>query len=135
MVRRVLFRSWHCIAGDIDRAADDARQSFVSTVSSILMGAQSEKAGQPGRRPLFPGCSIDRIFLQTYVPKLQSVGQVCLFLHRQRGFPIPSSAAFGQIGEAYVVNEIQVSTMVPGTDVSSSRTYIDVASGAPGSGL
>jgi hypothetical protein len=46
--------------------------------------------------------SIDRIFLQAYVPKLQSVGQVCRFLHRQRGFPIPSSAAFGQIGEAYV---------------------------------
>jgi hypothetical protein len=46
--------------------------------------------------------SIDRIFLQAYVPKLQSVGQVCLFLHRQRGFPIPSSVAFGQIGEAYV---------------------------------
>jgi hypothetical protein len=40
-----------------------------------------------------------------------------------------------KIGEAYVVNEIQVSTMVPGTDVSSSRTYIDVASGTPGSGL
>ena len=38
--------------------------------------------------------SIDRIFLQAYVPKLQSVGQVCLFLNRQRGFPIPSSAAF-----------------------------------------
>jgi hypothetical protein len=46
--------------------------------------------------------SIDRIFLQAYVPKLQSVGQVCRFLHRQRRFPIPSSAAFGQIGEAYV---------------------------------
>jgi hypothetical protein len=46
--------------------------------------------------------SIDRIFLQAYVPKLQSVGQVCLFLNHQRGFPIPSSAAFGQIGEAYV---------------------------------
>jgi len=46
--------------------------------------------------------SIDRIFLQAYVQKLQTVGQVCRFLHRQRGFPIPSSAAFGQIGEAYV---------------------------------
>jgi hypothetical protein len=46
--------------------------------------------------------SIDRIFLQAYVPKLQSVGQVCQFLNRQRGFRIPSSAAFGQIGEAYV---------------------------------
>jgi len=46
--------------------------------------------------------SIDRIFLQAYVPKLQSVGQVCLFLNRQRSFPIPSSAAFGQLGEGYV---------------------------------
>jgi len=43
--------------------------------------------------------SIDRLFLQAYVPKLQSVGQVCLFLNR-RGFKIPSSTAFGQIGDA-----------------------------------
>ena len=28
--------------------------------------------------------SIDRIFLQAYVPKLQSVGQVCIFLRWQR---------------------------------------------------
>lgn len=46
--------------------------------------------------------SIDRIFLQGYVPKLQSVGQVCSFLRWQKGFRIPSSAAFGKIGEAYV---------------------------------
>jgi hypothetical protein len=32
--------------------------------------------------------SIDRIFLQAYVPKLQSVGLVCLFLNRQRGYKI-----------------------------------------------
>ena len=46
--------------------------------------------------------SVDRIFLQGYVPKLQSVGLVCNFLRWQRGFPIPSSAAFGKIGDAYV---------------------------------
>lgn len=46
--------------------------------------------------------SIDRIFLQAYVPKLQSVGQVCIFLRWQRKFKIPSSAAFGKIGDAYV---------------------------------
>jgi len=46
--------------------------------------------------------SIDRIFLQGYVPKLQSVGLVCNFLRWQRHFVIPSSAAFGQIGQAYV---------------------------------
>ena len=46
--------------------------------------------------------SIDRIFLQAYVPKLQSVGMVCRFLCWQRKFKIPSSAAFGKIGGAYV---------------------------------
>lgn len=46
--------------------------------------------------------SIDRIFLQAYVPKLQSVGQVCIFLRWQRKFKIPSSAAFGKVGDAYV---------------------------------
>jgi hypothetical protein len=46
--------------------------------------------------------SIDRMFLQAWVPKLQSVGQVCNFLVHQRGFRIPSSAAFGRIGEGYV---------------------------------
>jgi hypothetical protein len=45
--------------------------------------------------------SIDRIFLQGYVPRLQSVGQVCRFLNG-RGFNIPSSAAFGKIGDAYI---------------------------------
>ena len=43
-----------------------------------------------------------RIFLQAYVPKLQSVGGVCQFLQWQKGFGIPSSAAFGKIGDAYV---------------------------------
>jgi hypothetical protein len=46
--------------------------------------------------------SIDRIFLQAYVPKLQSIGQVCTFLRWRRQVKIPSSAAFGKIGDAYV---------------------------------
>jgi hypothetical protein len=46
--------------------------------------------------------SIDRLFLQAYVPKLQSVGQVCIFLRWLRKFKVPSAAAFGKIGEAYV---------------------------------
>ena len=44
--------------------------------------------------------SIDRIFLQGYIPKLQSVGLVCRFLRWQRHFPILSSAAFGKIGDS-----------------------------------
>ncbi|MGH3300661.1 MAG: hypothetical protein ACRDOK_03075 [Streptosporangiaceae bacterium] len=46
--------------------------------------------------------SVDRIFLQAYVPKLQTVGWVCRFLRWQRGYAIPSSAAFGKIGDACV---------------------------------
>src|SRR5262252_8899092 len=46
--------------------------------------------------------SIDRIFLQAYVPKLQTVGKVCTFLRWQRKYPIPSSAALGKIGDVYV---------------------------------
>ena len=46
--------------------------------------------------------SIDRIFLQAYVPRLQAVGEVCTFLRWQRKFPIPSSAAFGRIGNEYL---------------------------------
>lgn len=45
---------------------------------------------------------IDRIFLQAYVPQLQTVGYVCRFLRWQRKFPIPSSAAFGKIGQQYL---------------------------------
>ena len=46
--------------------------------------------------------SVDRIFLQAYVPQLQCGGGVCQFLYWQKGFSIPSSAAFGKIGDAYV---------------------------------
>jgi hypothetical protein len=45
--------------------------------------------------------SVDRIFLAGYVPKLQSEGMVVRFL-LDRGFPIPSPAALGQIGSGYV---------------------------------
>ncbi|MDP8929749.1 MAG: hypothetical protein M3O70_14555 [Actinomycetota bacterium] len=50
--------------------------------------------------------SIDRIFLQAWVPKLQSVGQVCTFLRWHRGFKIPSSAAFQAVGKRFV-NDIE----------------------------
>lgn len=45
---------------------------------------------------------LDRMFFQAYVPKLQTVGYVCRFLRWQKKFRIPSSAAFGKIGDAYV---------------------------------
>jgi len=39
--------------------------------------------------------SIDRIFLQAYVPKLQTVGWVCSFLRWQRGFPPADDRTIG----------------------------------------
>src|SRR6266496_2345126 len=46
--------------------------------------------------------SVDRIFLQGYVPKLQTAGWVCRFLRDRRGFRVPSSAARGVLGDAFV---------------------------------
>jgi hypothetical protein len=45
--------------------------------------------------------SLDRIFLQAYVPNLQTPGLVARFLLR-RGYFYPSSAAPGKIGDGYV---------------------------------
>jgi hypothetical protein len=43
---------------------------------------------------------VDRIYLNGYVPSLQTSGQVVGFLH-SRGFPIPSPAALGRNGNAF----------------------------------
>ncbi len=45
--------------------------------------------------------SVDRLFLQGYVPRLMTQGQVIRFL-LDRGFPIPSPAVLGKIGRDYV---------------------------------
>ncbi|MCA1681560.1 MAG: hypothetical protein LC777_22765, partial [Actinobacteria bacterium] len=45
--------------------------------------------------------SVERLFLQGYVPRLMCEGQVIRFL-LDRGYPIPSPAMLGRIGRAYV---------------------------------
>ena len=79
---------------------------------------------------------IDRIFLQAYVPKMQTVGHVCTFLRWQRKFTIPSSAAFGKIGDAYVRaihqfaerHKIPVVHFKKGQDKEKvARPYLDAA--------
>jgi len=83
--------------------------------------------------------SVDRIFLQAYVPRLQSTGMVCQFLRWQRGYPIPSSAAFGKIGDAYVAevdkfaraNAIPVRRFAKGEKKEEiARPYIEAAAAA-----
>ena len=87
--------------------------------------------------------SIDRIFVQGYVPKLQSVGLVCRFLRWQRGFVVPSSAAFGKIGDAYVAkvhrfaeaHQIPVVQFKKGENKESvARPLIDAAAAEGGQG-
>ncbi len=58
--------------------------------------------------------SVDRLFLQGYVPRLMTEGQVIRFL-LDRGFPIPSPAVLGKIGRDYVnrVNQFIVENEIP----------------------
>ena len=58
--------------------------------------------------------AVDRLFLQGYVPRLMTEGQVIRFL-LDRGFPIPSPAVLGKIGRDYVnrVNEFIVDHEIP----------------------
>jgi hypothetical protein len=87
--------------------------------------------------------SVDRFFLQGYVPKLQSVGQVCRFLRWQRRFPIPSSAAFGKIGDGYVkdVHRFAEANGIPlvhfkkgKSKEAEARPFIDAAAKEGGDG-
>jgi len=58
--------------------------------------------------------SVDRLFLQGYVPRLMCEGQVIRFL-LDRGFPIPSPAVLGKIGRDYVnqINQFTVDHGIP----------------------
>ncbi len=87
--------------------------------------------------------SVDRIFLQAYVPKLQTVGWVCQFLRWQRGYPIPSSSAFGKIGDGYVravhrfaeANDIPVIHFGKGDNKEEiARPLLDAAAAEGGEG-
>lgn len=44
---------------------------------------------------------LDRIYLNAYVPKLQSSAQVVAFLSGHPGYPFPSPALFNQIGQRF----------------------------------
>ncbi len=58
--------------------------------------------------------SVDRLFLQGYVPRLQTQGQVIRF-PLDRGFPIPSPAVLGKMGREYVeaINRFVAEHQIP----------------------
>jgi DNA-binding MarR family transcriptional regulator len=87
--------------------------------------------------------SVDRIFLQGYVPKLQTAGWVCRFLRDRRGFRVPSSAACGVLGDAFVrsvrrfaeASDIPVIHFKKGEDKEAvARPLIDAAAAEGGVG-
>jgi len=45
---------------------------------------------------------LDRIYLQGYMPKLQTSGGLCYFLHDHLGYPIPSPALFRPMHDRFV---------------------------------
>ncbi len=44
---------------------------------------------------------LDRIYLNAYVPILQSSGQVVAFMTQHLGLPIPSPAIFDKMGQRF----------------------------------
>jgi hypothetical protein len=75
----------------------------VATISSLLADHVSLQVR-----------SVDRLFLQGYVPRLMCEGQVIRFL-LDRGFPIPSPAMLGKMGRDYVnqINDYIASNQIP----------------------
>ncbi len=45
---------------------------------------------------------IDRLYLHAYMPKLQTSGGLCYFLHDHLGNPIPSPALFRPIHDRFL---------------------------------
>jgi hypothetical protein len=55
-------------------------------------------------RVLFAIESIDRMYLNVFVPELQRTGQVVGFLMRHRGFPIASTALVAPVSRQFVAD-------------------------------
>ena len=87
--------------------------------------------------------SVDRIFLQGYVPHLQTPGWCARYLREQRGFGYPSSRAFGEVGKAYEKairnfaeeNAIAVIRFAKGDNREEiARPYLEAAAAVGGKG-
>ena len=93
--------AWKPLSGLCDLAV--AGGTTVATISSLLADHVTLQVR-----------SVDRLFLQGYVPRLMTEGQVIRFL-LDRGFPIPSPAVLGKIGRDYVnqINQFIVDHEIP----------------------
>ena len=83
----------------------------------------------PGDHVALKCLLIDHVFFQGYVPNLQPDGQVCTFLRWVRGFKIPSSAAFGKIGNESVksVERYAEANKIPVARIKKKQKKEDMA--------
>lgn len=72
--------------------------------------------------------SVDRLFVAGYQPRLQSEGMVVRFL-LDRGYPIPSPAALGKIGQAYrdAIDAFAAANQIPVVRFAKGACKEDVA--------
>jgi len=73
----------------------------------LFLGSRTEEEAMPNVAEIITGhvtldvTCVDRLYLNGYVPRLQSSGGVVTFLTRARGQTIPSPAVFGEITTAF----------------------------------
>ena len=74
-------------------------------------------------------CSVDRIFLAGYVPRLQCDGQLVRFLNDRARGTIPSPAILGRIGRAYVeaIDRFALDNEIPVVRFAKGAVKEDVA--------
>src|SRR6266568_4573352 len=79
-----------CILGSVAMVTEAVMSAHVVTVNDVL----------DGHVALDIQC-LDRIYLNAYVPILQTSAQVVAFLTRHLGYPVPSPALFNKIGQQF----------------------------------
>jgi hypothetical protein len=72
--------------------------------------------------------SIDRMYLNVYVPGLQYAGGLVAYVHRQLGMPVPSTVPLGKITERFVagVHQFAQSKAIPWVDFARDQRKDDV---------
>ena len=71
---------------------------------------------------------LDRVYLNAYVPILQSSGQVVAFMTQHLGLPIPSPALFGKIGQRFrrAVGSFAEANEIPWVKFAKDDRKVDV---------
>jgi len=73
---------------------------------------------------------IDRIYGQGYMPKLQTSGGLCYFLHDYLGHPVPSPALFKPRHDRFVAADHDGQARFSGADIAAGHGSIDTGHAA-----